>query len=173
MVAQEILFAAYTVPCLDRIACVESLRVVLVSLAGKILVRVGDNRVVGQPSVFVIDEVEVAQVGMRFVAIRLVTAEKTVAQQLITVILVISATVDIIQIAAYVDLRAEVHGQRAFQSFVFAFASSHSRIHHVRIGDFRIVIQGVLRVRDIIIVSIGKQEIPWFLAFGKDTGLCR
>ena len=47
--------------------------------AGKILVRVSDNRVVGQASVFVIDEVEVAQVSVRFVAIRLVTAEKAVA----------------------------------------------------------------------------------------------
>ena len=79
MVAEEVLFATYPVPCLDRIACIECLGVVLVSLAGKILVRVGDNRVVGQASVFVIDEVEVAQVSVRFVAIRLVTAEKAVA----------------------------------------------------------------------------------------------
>ena len=77
MVAEEILFATYPVPCLDRIACIECLGVVLVSLAGKILVRVSDNRVVGQASV--IDEVEVAQVSVRFVAIRLVTAEKAVA----------------------------------------------------------------------------------------------
>ena len=108
--AEEILFATYTVPCFDWITRVECFRVILVSLAGKILVRVGDNRVVGQSSVFVIDEVEVAQIGMRFVTIRLVTAEKTIAQQFIAVILVISATVDIVQIATNVDLRAEVHG---------------------------------------------------------------
>ena len=173
MVAEEILFAPHTVPGFDRIARIESLWVVLVPLAGKILVRVGDDRVVGQSSVFVIDEVEVAQVSMRFVTIRLVTAEKAVAQQLVAVILVISAAVDIVQIATYVDLRAEVHGQRSFQPFVFAFTSPHGRVHHVRIRNFRVVIQCVPGVCDIIIVSIGKQEIPWFLAFGEDTGLCR
>ena len=173
VVAEEILFATYTVPCFDWITRVECFRVILVSLAGKILVRVGDNRVVGQSSVFVIDEVEVAQIGMRFVTIRLVTAEKTIAQQFVAVILVISATVDIVQIATNVDLRAEVHGQCAFQSFVFTFTSPHSRVHYVCVRDFCIVILCVLRVRYIIIVSIGKQEIARFLAFGKDTGLCR
>ena len=81
---QEILFASHTVPRVrhtDRKCfCVDGAFATL-----QHQIRIGDIPVIRQTAIFGIQKIEVAQVGIQFVPVGMVTAEEAITEQLVSV----------------------------------------------------------------------------------------
>ena len=166
---QEILLTPHAVPCVGK-ANGERFRLRASLVLGQ-LVRIGNVLIVRESTILVIDEVEVAQVGIQFIAVGYVTTEEPIAEQLVAVRVVIAPAIDIVHLGTDVDFLSEVQCQHTFQAVHLALAGATGGVGGVCVRYFCVVKVGVCRCCDVIIVRVGEDEVAFLLPIAEDLTL--
>ena len=123
------------------------------------IVRVGDVTIVSQATVFVGNEIQVADVGEGLVTVRTIAAKKAVREQFVVIRGVLATAVGVVEICAQVDPPPEVTGDHTTQLLLAFGRSAGTGVEDVGVGHFNVIEVGVRGRENISIEGVSKDEI--------------